>query len=1093
MTIEPQHDSNGAGVRAGEAGLFTVPASAAQQRFWLIDQASATRALYNTPVVYRISGPLDVDALRRSFAGLVQRHESLRTTFVERDGALMQCIAPTGIVSLRVVAGSPDPAVWRSAVKDEIAVPFDLARGPLMRATLFEIGAGDHVLVITGHHVIFDGWSETVLFDDLEAFYTAAVSGAAARLPDLPVQYADFAVWQSQAVPPAAVARSLDYWRAELHDLAPLDLPTDRVRPRRPTMAGALREFVCPPSMTAAIRALARRCGTTTFVVAVAAFQALLQRYTGQVDVPIGIITSGRTRSEVERLIGCFINTLVLRGDLAGDPTFLELVSRTRQTALEAHKHADAPFERVVEAAGVRPDPARHPLFEVLFNFSPIGRLRRTFAGISLERLQVDTGLAKFDLTLELADVGDELRGGIEYSTELFDAPTIERLVDHFHALLDGAVRAPETRISALPILTAAEREQLIAGWYEAPVVAPPDDTVVALFAARAAQTPHAPAVICGDDVLTYADVRRAASRLTHRLQAQHGVRPGARVGLSVERSAAMVPALLGILATGAAYVPLDPAYPADRLALMREDAGVSVVVTDRHASHVFEGTGAALVDVHGLDDAADESMLDASTPDALAYVMYTSGSTGTPKGVAITHRTLAEHCLDVQRVYDLTPSDRVLQFASLNFDPSVEQIFSTLMTGACLVVRGSDVWSATEFAAAIARHGVTVADLPTAYWVQLAHAASTEGTAGTSTSAPTLRLVLAGGEAMPVDALAPWWRTPYAHARLLNTYGPTEATVTATVFDVPRSWQPAAGERIVPIGRPFACRRARVLDAQGSLVPIGVVGELCLGGAGLASGYLNQPALTARAFVADPFGDAPDARLYRTGDLVRHLPDGNLAYVGRRDEQVKVNGFRIEPGEIEAALQRHPTVEQAIVVVRDDGAGRRLVAYVIAAAGRSVRADDLRGVLATTLPDYMVPSAIVVVTEWPLTPNGKVDRRRLPAPVVTTDRTAHVPPRSETERRLAAIWADVLGADTIGVHDTFFELGGHSLLAMRLASRVSATFGVDVSIRRLFESPTVSELAAYLDGATVAHTTASHVARPIPRQRRTLLPQVHE
>jgi amino acid adenylation domain-containing protein len=1095
MSMESAQHVGGCSAGAGDGGLFVVPASAAQQRFWLIDQAAEVRAHYNTPVVYRVAGPLDVGALRRAFDALVQRHESLRTTFVEQDGVVMQRIAPTGILPVRVVTTSPDPDTWLAAAKDEIAVPFDLARGPLMRVAVFRLAADDHVLVVTGHHVIFDGWSEAVLLGDLEALYAAALANDTADLPELPIQYADFAAWQAQAVPPAVVERALDYWRGQLRDLGRLDLPTDRPRALRPTMAGALREFTCSPATTAAIRALARGCGTTPFVVAAAAFQALLHRYTAQCDVPIGIITSGRTRSELEGLIGCFINTLVLRGDLSGDPTFLDLVARTRWTTIEAHKHADAPFERVVETAGARPDPSRHPLFEVLLNFSPVGHTRRTFSGISLERLQVDTGLAKFDLSMELADDGATLGGVVEYSTELFDAATVERLIGHFQTLLAGAVRVPETPVSALPLLTAPERAQLIEGWHDPAVEPAPTQTVVALFAAHAARTPEATAVVCGDEALTYGDVHAMASRLARRLRTQYGVGPGERVGLSVERSAGMIPAMLGILAAGAAYVPLDPAYPADRLAFMREDAGVTVIVTGGRAADVFAGTGAVLVDVRDAGDeaspmdaiAAEES--DASAPDALAYVMYTSGSTGRPKGAAITHRTLAEHCLDVQRLYELTPQDRVLQFASLNFDPSVEQIFATLASGACLVVRGEAVWSAAEFAAETTRHGVTVADLATAYWVQLAHAAAVD------TAAPVspLRLVLVGGEAMPVDALPSWWRTPYAHARLLNTYGPTEATVTATCLEVTPDWQPPAGERVVPIGRPFGRRRARVLDAHGSLVPMGVVGELCLGGAGLAEGYLNQPELTARAFVADAFASEPGARLYRTGDLVRYLPNGDLAYVGRADAQVKINGFRVEPGEVEAALLQHAAVEQAIVVVRDAGGAPRLVGYVIGEAGATVDPGDIRRALAARMPDYLVPAAIVVVDTWPLTPNGKIDRRRLPAPDVTADVTTRVAPRTDTERRLAAIWAEVLHVAEVGAEDNFFELGGHSLLAMRLASRISATFGVDVSIRRLFELPTVAGLADHLARAAGSHAPAPRAARPITRQRRLPVPPAHE
>jgi amino acid adenylation domain-containing protein len=1082
-----------AALSGGPAGLFVVPASSAERRFWIIDQASDVRRLYHTPVVYRVSGPIDARVLGRCLVALAERHESLRTTLTEQGGELMQCIAPTGTVPLRVIDARPDPAAWLPIVQDEIAAPFDLARGPLVRVALVRLGADDHVLVVTGHHAIFDGWSETVLLDDLEALYTAALSGEAARLPALEIQCADFSAWQAQALPPAAIERSLEYWRGQLDDVATLELPTDRPRPRQPTMAGALRELTLAPSTTAAMRALARRCGTTTFVVAAAAFQALLQRYTGQVDIPIGVITSGRTRSEVERLIGCFINTLVLRGDLSGDPSFVELVRRTRAATLEAHKHADAPFERVVEALGVRRDPSRHPLFQVLFNFSPVGHLRRAFAGLSLTRMSVDTGLAKFDLTLELDDAGDELCGSIEYSTELFDAATIDRLVGHFTELLAGAAHAPETPVSALPMLAPAERQALIAGWHATPAEAPRDETVVALIAAQAARTPHALAVVCGEDLVTYGDLRGRASRLAHRLRTRHGVRPGARVGLCVGRSAAMVPALLGILETGAAYVPLDPAYPADRLAFMRTDADVSVVVTDRRAAQVFEGTGVALVymDEPSAPDAeADNAPSDASTLDGFAYVMYTSGSTGTPKGVAITHRALSEHCQDVQRVYGLTPADRVLQFASLNFDPSVEQIVSTLVAGACLVVRGDDVWSAAEFAAETARHAVTVADLATAYWAQLAYAAADTAT---PTVPSSLRLVIVGGEAMPVDALPHWWRTPYAHARLVNTYGPTEATVTATTFDVTPSWQAAEGERIVPIGRPFGRRRARVLDAHGSLVPVGVPGELCLGGAGLAAGYLNRPALTEAAFVADPFDPAPGARLYRTGDRVRYRPNGDLAYLGRLDQQVKINGFRIEPGEIEAVLARHADVEQAIVLVRDDGGGPRLVAYVIAAAGRRVEPGGLRRAVAAALPDYMAPAAFVVLDAWPLTPSGKIDRKRLPAPAAMTSAAARVAPRTEVERRLAAIWAEVLNAAEVGVDDNFFDLGGHSLLAMRLAARVSAAFGVDVPIRRLFDRPTVAGLADHLERTAASSAPAPRVARPITRQRRTPLQPAHE
>lgn len=1060
------------------AGERLLPLSFAQQRFWFLDQLEPNSPLYNIPVALHLTGGLDAGALHHSIDTLVARHESLRTTFPSEDGTPRQVVSPPESVPLPVVslaelsASEKDDAVLR-LVSGEAFRPFDLAGGPVIRARLWRLGAEEHVLLLVVHHIVSDGWSMGVLLRELRECYQAYRLGDTPQLPDLPTQYADYVLWQREQLTGDRLERQLDYWRSQLAGMPPvLELPADRPRPAASSYRGARLGRQLPDGLGEEIDALASWAQVTPFMVLLAVFQTLLARYTGRQDIVVGVPIAGRTNVKFEEVVGLFVNTLALRTDLSGDPTFRELLGRAREVAVGAYAHQDVPFERLVEA--LQPERSRQhaPLVQVLLALQNAPASRVELSGLEVRRLPLTGRTAKFDLSLVLRPERDSLHADVEYSTDLFDAPTIERLLDHYVILLRAVVADPGLRLSAIPLLPESERRRILVEWNAGESADPAGPCVHDLIAGQAARTPDAVALVFRSETLTYNDLERRANRLAHRLRG-FGVGPEMRVGLAVTRSPELVIGVLAILKAGGVYLPLDPAYPPDRLRFMTRDAGAALVVTDEW----LDGERAAIARERETSPALRIS------PDQLAYVIYTSGSTGEPRGVAVSHAALARHCGSVARCYGLTSSDRVLQFSAASWDASVEQMLATLVTGAAMVLRGAELWTAAEFRREILGSGVTTANLPTAYvdqlvreWAQSPELAPAGG---------RFRQVVVGGEALGPETVRLWRQSPLGAARVLNAYGPTEATVTATAFEVPPDFDfPGTA---VPIGRPLENRATYVLDRHMHPVPVGVPGELYLGGASLARGYLGRPGATAERFVPDPFGAGRGARLYRTGDRVRYLASGDLEFLGRVDHQIKLRGYRIEPGEIEARLEQHAAVRQCVVMLREDAPGdRRLAAYLVPAdpAAAPPSAASLREHLGASQPGYMLPSAFVWLPVLPLTPQGKVNRAALPAPGRAEQGSHAVAPEplTPTEKQLAGIWCEVLSRPGVAADDNFFTLGGHSLLATQVMSRIRRIFGIALPLTTIFEAPTLSALAARVE----AERGATGIGTEIPIRRRS-------
>ncbi len=970
------------------------------------------------------------------------------------------------VESLRDLPAAERDASVRRALADVARRPFDLAAGPVIPARHHALGEAEHVLLIAIHHIACDAWSLGILGREIAALY-GLFSGApgASPLPDLPIQYADHAAWQRAWLSGEVLAREIAYWRTHLAGAPPeIDLVPDRPRPPAPSHRGATLALALPPELGDALARLARDLGATLFMVLLAALDVLLHRHTGQDDLVVGTPIAGRTRTETEALVGFFVNTLALRADLSGEPTFAELVARVKETCLGAYAHQDLPFERLVQELVPERDLGRSPLFQVAFVLQNAGRSGGDEAALpGLRRRAIGAGSAtsKFDLTFALQEGPRGLAGAVEYATDLFDASTIERMAAHYATLLAAIAAGPSRRLHELPLLGDEERRLLLETWNATRTAYPRDATIHALFSAQAAATPEATAVVFGGARLTYSQLARQANQLAHHLGAR-GVGHESIVALYARRSLEMVVATLAILQAGAAYLPLDPDMPDARLAFMLEDAGVKVVVAAGASLAGRSLGGEICVDLTA--DAARIAQEPTGEPppvgsaESLAYVMYTSGSTGTPKGVCVVHRGVVRLVRETH--YARFGSDEVfLQLAPIAFDASTLEIWGALLNGGTLVVFPAEMPTPERIGEVLLAAGVTTLWLTAG----LFNAVVDER----PEALRPLRQLLVGGEALSVPhvqkALA-----ALPGVRLVNGYGPTEGTTFTTCHDVTS----AEGATGIPIGRPIANTVVHVLDAHRRLVPVGVPGELYLGGDGLARGYLRRPDLDAERFVPDPFVDDPRSRLYRTGDRVRRLADGTLAFLGRLDQQIKLRGFRIEPGEVEAALLAHPSVRECAVVVREDAPGdRRLCAYVVAAAGAPAPS-GLRAWLEDRLPAYMVPAAFVALDALPLTPNGKLDRRALPAPggagQHANDEHAHVAPRGPIEETLAGIFAEVLRLppERVGAHADFFELGGHSLLATQAVSRIRAALGVELPLRALFEAPRLADLAARADAA---------------------------
>ncbi len=1035
-----------------------LPLSFAQQRLWFLDQLEGASATYNMPAALALRGTLDLAALQQALSGIVARHEALRTTLVECDGVPVQVIAPPAPLALPLIdlRADPDPAaVVARRAQAAAATPFDLAHDWPLRAQLLWEDDGAWTLLLTLHHSAGDGWSFGLLSRELVALYTAFSQGAPSPLTDLPLQYADYALWQRAWLSGDRLARELTVWRTRLAG-APecLHLPTDRPRPAQQRYRGATLPLTIPAELTAGLRTLSQGAGVTLFMTLLAAWGCLLARYSGEEDLVIGSPVAGRTHQALEPLIGFFVNTLALRLDLTGRPSFRELLARVRGVCLEAYAHQEVPFERLVEALEIPRNLAQAPLFQVMFVLQNTPETALELPDVAVSLLATESAVAKFDLTLSLAEVGDTLQGTLEYATDLFERATIERLGGHFVQLLHAALAAPERPINALEILPPHERRQLLVDWNATDVPLPPAGAVHTLFEAQAARTPAATAVVFEDTTLTYGELNAQANRLAHALIAQ-AVGPESTVAIALERSPALIVALLATLKAGGAYVPLDPAYPAARLQYMLADCGARLLLTEtRLRAHLPTTTAQVLC----LDAAADALAHHPATnpgrpvdPRQLAYVIYTSGSTGQPKGVAVMHGGFANLAQAQIAAFDVDEHSRCLQFAAPSFDVASGDIFTALSAGATLVLSPSSLLG-PALVSVLKAAGITHWQTPVAALAALPAAASV--------ALGALRCLVVGGESCP-PALAACWAPG---RRFFNAYGPTETSVCASLAACVAPIDPAVP---LPIGRPLANTRLYVLDAQGQPVPLGVPGELYIGGAGVARGYLNRPELTAARFLDSPF--VPGDRLYRTGDLVRYRPDGNLDFLGRLDHQVKIRGFRIEAGEVEAALAAHPAVREAVVLARPAPTGDlQLVAYVVPQPEASLPSpSDWRTVLQQTLPEYMVPAAYVALDAFPLTPNGKLDRQALPTPDASTAGAGAVGPRDTLEAVLLGLWSSVLNRPVTDIHANFFELGGHSLLVVRLLAaieqRTGQHSGQRLPVSRVFESPTVAGLARLL------------------------------
>jgi amino acid adenylation domain-containing protein len=1104
----------GEGGRAADLLPGTYPLSFAQQRFWFLDQLEPGTFANNVFRALWLRGPLDRPALERALADLVRRHAALRTRFPASDGVPRQQVDPVqpaapGAGSVLSVADLRAlPAAARRARADALAAnlarrPFDLERGPPFRAVLLILGPGEHALLLSLHHIVSDGWSLGVLFRDLGALYDAAVAGVPAALPALPVRFGDFARWQRERMEGRALAAELGFWRERLEGApAVLELPTDHPRRNVASPRGDVVPIDLPAATVAGLRALAQGGEATLFMVLLATFEALLFRYTGQEDFLVGLPVANRNRTELEGVIGCFASTLLVRATPDRATPFRSLLRAVRRETLAVFAHSDLPFEKLVEELQPERNLSHNPLFQVMFALQSAPASGFTLRGLELQPLAVERGLAKLDLSLDVTDTPAGLYGYFELSTDLFERPTIERMARQLATLAGAIVATPDAPVGELPILDDAERRQILVDWNQraVPFAAP----VPGRIAAVARETPEAPAVLFGDGVLTFAELDARANQLARALR-RLGVGPDVLVGLCCERSLDMPVALLAILKAGGAWVPLDPAYPKERLELMVRDTGMRILLTQERlapalAAVVAAGLMVVCFDAPHSPDAPFAAESDADPeweihPESLAYVIFTSGSTGRPKGVGVPHRSLANHATACARRYALTPADRVLQFTSISFDITSEEIFPTWLAGGAIVPRPPGLFpSFDELARMIAGYGITVVNLPTAYW----HEWVGEMYRWQAPPPAPLRLVVVGTEQALPERLAEWLELNALtgeRVKFNNGFASTEATVTALVYEPgPGALGRARAGHRVPVGRTIENCRAYVLDAALEPVPIGVPGDVYIGGPNVSRGYLSWPDRTAASFLPDPFaaamGYGPGQRLYRQGDRGRWLPSGELELLGRADDQVKIRGFRIEPGEVETVLARHPAVRDCVVLAVADGLAKRLVGYVATLPGRPAAAEELRAFLQASLPDFMVPSSFVQLAALPLTSNGKIDRRALLQ--LEIGRETHeqaAGSESPVEELVADLWAELLKRDRVGPHENFFDLGGHSLLATQVISRLRESLGVDLPLRTLFERPTVAGMAAAalaarraLDGLEGDDGLVAPPVVPVPR-----------
>ncbi len=1040
----------------------TAPLSFAQQRLYFLDRIEPGGSAYNVPRAIRIRGALDVTAMERALEELLRRHESLRSRFREVDGRIICEIVPPRpfplpAIEVRRDRGRPGVAEAIRLADEEAELPFDLANGPIVRGKLLRLDSQDHILLLTLHHIGSDAWSAEVLFEELSALYAAFAAGKPSPLPELPIQYGDFAEWQRGWLSGKVLDEQLSYWRKQLAGAPVLELPTDHPRPALQSFRGDVESIRFSRETTEALRELSRHEGVTLFMTLLAGLQTLLFRYTGQEDIAVGTPIANRNRPEIEGLIGFFLNTLVLRSNLSGNPTFRELLGRVREVALGGYAHQDLPFEKLVEELQPSRDLGRNPLFQTMLSLRITPSQALELPDLAVEHLEIRNKTSKFDLSLFFNEKAEGLFCAVEYATDLFGPSTIRRLIKHLQTLLASAAADPDQPLANLPILTEPERRQLLIEWNNTAADYPSGSCVHELFEAQVERSPDAVAIRDGREEIPFRELNRRANRLAHFLR-KRGVGPEVVVGVCMARSARVLEALLGVLKAGGAYVPLDPSYPQERLAFMLRDSGARLLLAEERSAPRLSGHEAQIIclDAIGAELLGQPETNPASGagPGNLAYVIYTSGSTGRPKGVEALHRACVNRLAWMWRAYPFVAGEVCCQKTALSFVDSVWEIFGPLLQGTpSIVLPEEEVHDPQALVGRLASAGVTrIVLVPSLLKALL------DSGGDLATRLPLLKWWVSSGETLSLD-LYRRFRRAVPDAVLINLYGSSEVSADVTCYDR-CSGEPRYS---VPIGRPIANTQVYILDEHRQPVPIGVPGELCIGGAGLARGYHNRPELTAERFLPDPFARTSEARLFKTGDRARYLPDGQIEYLGRRDHQVKIRGHRIELGELEAALSAHPALVRVVATVREEVPGEpRLIAYVVPRKERQTTPGELRGFLQSRLPAFMLPSAFVFLEALPLTPSGKIDRNALPAPDGSRPEleTVFVEPETAVERTVAEIWKKVLSLDRVGVEDDFFALGGHSLLVIQVASRLREEFRVDLPLRSFFETRTIAGLA---------------------------------